>query len=167
MKTKNHSKTPSLTIIITLLLVVSLTANIILLDTRSSDTLAENANQQTPYIELGRMSRTKDTVAKDKLKVFLNNQSNSGCKGITNGGKSYEQVGVVSDDQTQIRIKYGCYYPDSNSIAIYKNGEWQMAETTNQWDEYGNPTCAMVAKFSVTKKIAPVCFMDDGVYRVR
>lgn len=123
-----------------------------------------------PYAQLGVMDRAKDQQAKQSLQKFLEDKSKNSCKNLTPDGYSYEWVDLASDDQTQVRIKYGCNHPDSNATAVYKDGKWQMTDITNQWDMIGNPSCALVNKYSIAKELAPVCFTDDGAkgfYTVR
>lgn len=154
------------------ILVASLLANVVLVLQQQKNASIDGDGMA--YARLGGvMERARDPVAKEKLQEYLTQESNkSGCLAAgMDTDKGYYWVNTVSDDQTQVRIKFGCSMPIfSTTFAVYKDGAWSGTEVTNQWDMYGNPTCAVADTNAIAKELAPVCFdaqESTVTYRVR
>lgn len=115
----------------------------------------------------------KQTPATKSLRTFLQKQAETACGYGKDHymGPSYFIVKAFTSNQKQVLLGYGCNSADANMFAVQKEGEWQLISPTNQFDPLtGAPQCSHVAKYGISKEIAPVCFTVHGErahYQVR
>lgn len=98
-----------------------------------------------------RLIRRSDESVK-QIQAFLKAQP-SGCQ--DNDG--VYQVIAHNSDETQLLLGYGCGNSNSRMFAIKKNGNWRTVSPTNQFNQFGVPSCNMVESNTIATEIAPVC----------
>jgi hypothetical protein len=163
-KTKNKQRFSKFEIVLSVLLVLALSAIVVLLvtypknssnnDSTATSGVFVNLHSVQFDISSGKLvKRTDDDF--NKLNSFVNA---TGEKDIELGCKSvYYTSMVVSKDKKQVLFAYGCDHPSARMYAVENNGEWSFISPTNQFDEFGIPLCNYVDKYNIDPTIAPVC----------
>ncbi len=114
----------------------------------------------------------RDAPILTSLRTFLDEAAAKDCNAI-HSFMEPAQYTVISatDDMKQVLLGYGCGDVSAHMFAVYDNDAWRMISPTNHFDAmYGMPECDYVKTNSISKQIAPVCFVENDAriaYRVR
>lgn len=106
------------------------------------------------------LNATGDTSLSSGLKEFLIKdieQSDKRQECMPYGGLSYS---VLAQTDTQAKLMSRCSAPFAIDAVII-NGHWDTTNITNNFPNYQIPLCSYVKKYSLSKMIRPICFVDS------
>ncbi len=99
-----------------------------------------------------RMIQRSDKLV-EEVRSFLKSKELSSC----DFNDTVHRVIAHSNDETQLLLGYGCGSPAAHMFVVKEKGNWQAISPTNQFNQFGIPSCKMVNSNKIATEIAPVC----------
>ena len=99
-----------------------------------------------------RMIQRNDKLV-EEVRSFLKSKELSSC----DFNDTVHRVIAHSNDETQLLLGYGCGSPAAHMFVVKEKGNWQAISPTNQFNQFGIPSCKMTDENNISKEIAPVC----------